>query len=78
MPESVCQVCPLFSFKDCKFACEKEKETTARIFIFKEMGILNSYTLESTFFGSELLRKPDKRLKSLSSVAIKDRQLCEI
>jgi len=48
---------PLFSYKDCKFANEKEKDTTARLVLFKEFGILNSYTLESTYFGSELLRK---------------------
>jgi hypothetical protein len=31
----------IFSFKDCTFACEKEKENTARIVVFKELGILN-------------------------------------
>jgi hypothetical protein len=50
-------VCPIFSLKDCKFACEREKDTTARIVLFKELGILNSYTLEATFYGSEMLRK---------------------
>lgn len=45
--------------------CEKEKESTARLVLFKEMGILNSYTLESTFFGSELFRFPQKRVTSL-------------
>ena len=31
----------LFSYKDCRFACEKEKENTARIVVFKELGIVN-------------------------------------
>jgi hypothetical protein len=33
-------------------AVEKDKETTARIVLFKELGIQNSYTLEATFYGS--------------------------
>lgn len=40
--------------------CEKEKEATARIVLFKEFGIQNSYTLEATFYGSEHMTKPRK------------------
>lgn len=39
------------SFPDCKFANERDKEATARLVMFKELNILNSYTLESTFYG---------------------------
>ena len=42
-----------FSFKDCRFANEKEKEATARMVMFKEFSILNSYTLEASFFGTD-------------------------
>ena len=31
----------LFSFRDWTFATEKEKENTARIVLFRELGILN-------------------------------------
>ena len=31
----------IFSYKDCTFALEKEKENTARIVIFKEIGVTN-------------------------------------
>ena len=41
----------IFSFADCKFANEKEKESTGRLVFFKEFGILNSYTMESTFYS---------------------------
>jgi hypothetical protein len=37
---------------------EKEKDATARIVLFKEFGITNSYTLEATFYGSEHFQKP--------------------
>lgn len=40
-----------FSFKDCKFRLEKSKETTQRIVLFKELGVLNAYTLEASFYG---------------------------
>lgn len=39
-------------------ALEKDKEATARIVLYKEFGITNSYTLEATFFGSEHFKKP--------------------
>ena len=44
-------------FRDWTFAMEKEKENTARIVLFRELGILNWYTFEATFFGSDALGK---------------------
>jgi hypothetical protein len=41
----------LFQFNDCKFANEKEKESTARFVMFRDFSIINSYTLESTFYA---------------------------
>ena len=42
-----------FSYKDSSFKMEKDKESTGRIVVFKEFGILNSYTLETSFYGRE-------------------------
>lgn len=39
-----------FSYKNSKFRVEKSKEATARIVIFKELGITTSYTCEASFF----------------------------
>lgn len=64
--------CPIFNVNNCKFALEKDKETTARIVLFKELGILNSYTLEATFFGSEALlktRKPEQWINAIDEAA---------
>jgi hypothetical protein len=58
VPVGVDRIVPVFNMKNCNFACEKDKENTARIVLFKELGILASYTLEATFFGSEFFRKP--------------------
>ena len=43
----------VFSFPDTRFQLEKKKESTARIVVFKEMNVLNSYTFEISFFGPE-------------------------
>jgi hypothetical protein len=32
---------------------EKSKESTARVVVFKEFGIANSFTLESSFFAKD-------------------------
>jgi hypothetical protein len=44
----------LFIQKDCRFNIEKCKETTARAVVFREMNIMNSFTLECSFFGKEM------------------------
>ncbi|KAM4676451.1 cytosolic carboxypeptidase 3 [Discoglossus pictus] len=46
--------CPeKFSFPDCKFKVQRNKEGTGRVVMWK-LGIRNSYTLEATFCGSTL------------------------
>ena len=57
-PVGVDRTIPLFNMKNCNFAMEKDKANTARIVIYKEIGILSSYTLEATFYGSEFLKRP--------------------
>ena len=72
VPEFVSYVCPIFNNRDCRFALEREKETTARIVLFRELGILNSYTLETTFYKSDLIgpnaKKAVDNKKQLSNV----------
>lgn len=52
-PFLVNQINKSVTTKDCKFGLEKEKESTARIVLFKELNIINSYTLEASFYKSE-------------------------
>nr|KAF6463712.1 ATP/GTP binding protein like 2 [Rousettus aegyptiacus] len=47
-----------FSFRSCNFKVQKCKEGTGRVVMWR-MGILNSYTMESTFGGSTLGNKKD-------------------
>ena len=41
----------MFSFDDCNFAVQKSKEATARIVMWREFNLINSFTLESSFMG---------------------------
>ena len=42
-----------FSFKDCNFVIQKAREGTARYVVHNEYNVINSYTLEASFFGPE-------------------------
>ena len=45
--------CEIFSFPDSCFAIQKSKESTARVVMWRELNILNSYTLEASFCGAD-------------------------
>ncbi|XP_065831156.1 cytosolic carboxypeptidase 2-like [Oscarella lobularis] len=42
-----------FLFSDCRFKVQKSKEGTGRIVMWREMGIMNSFTMEATFCGAK-------------------------
>ena len=42
-----------FSFEGCKFTIQRSKESTGRV-VFWNMGIMNSFTLEASYGGSNL------------------------
>ena len=44
---------PYFNIKSCTFTIEKEKESTSRVVLFREFGIMNTYTAETSFYGSK-------------------------
>ncbi|KAK7475648.1 hypothetical protein BaRGS_00033141 [Batillaria attramentaria] len=47
--------CPdKFSFRSCKFAIRRCKESTGRVVMWRQMNIYNSFTLEATFSGTIL------------------------
>ena len=56
-PDAVDRTIPVFSTNQCKFANEPSKEDSARVVLFKEFGILNSHTLECSYFGSEYMTR---------------------
>lgn len=44
----------LFNYDDCSFAVQKSKENTARIVLWREIGLVNSYTMEASFAGATM------------------------
>ncbi len=42
-----------FSYRNCSFAVEKSKEATARVVVWRELGVVRSYTMESTYCGAD-------------------------
>ena len=49
----------IFSFSDWSFAVQKSKESTFRVVMWKELGITNSFTLESSFCGADYEKYAD-------------------
>ena len=53
IPRMLGKLNPIFSFKDCHFRVENCKLSTARVVLFREINVINSYTLEASFYGPE-------------------------
>ena len=51
LPRILAKKTPLFSYKDCRFRVESDKQRTARVVLWREFGVTNSFTLESSFYG---------------------------
>jgi hypothetical protein len=50
-PALLSMISASFSLKDCNFAHQRGKDSTARVVVAKELGLLNSFTLEASFCG---------------------------
>lgn len=53
LPRILDGIAPAFSMKTCNFAVEKSKEATARVVVWRELGIPLSYTMESTYCAAD-------------------------
>uniref|UniRef100_A0AAX7SZT7 Peptidase M14 domain-containing protein n=1 Tax=Astatotilapia calliptera TaxID=8154 RepID=A0AAX7SZT7_ASTCA len=51
IPKTLDRIAPTFSFNSCNFLVEKSRSATARVVVWREMGVLRSYTLENTYNG---------------------------
>ena len=49
-----------FSYQDCSFKMPTSKQDTARISLFRELGIPFVYTLEASFCGPSIGKNKDK------------------
>ena len=41
----------MFSYDDCNFEVQKSRESTARVVMWREFNLINSFTLEASFCG---------------------------
>jgi len=51
LPRIIARLCPLFNLKDCRFRIDPGKLGTARVIVWKEYSVTNSFTLENSFYG---------------------------
>ncbi|KAF7659266.1 hypothetical protein LDENG_00001000 [Lucifuga dentata] len=53
LPKILSQIAPSFSLANCSFVVERSKESTARVVVWREIGVKCSYTMESTVCGCD-------------------------
>ncbi|KAM6973388.1 cytosolic carboxypeptidase 4 [Aplochiton taeniatus] len=53
IPKTLDRLAPAFSFNSCNYQVEKSRSATARVVVWREMGVLRSYTMESTYNGCD-------------------------
>jgi len=51
IPKLVSERTEMFRFFSCKFKIEKYKENCARIAIWRDFGVTNCFTIETSSFG---------------------------
>lgn len=51
LPRILATKTPMFSYNDSSFRVQSSKHRTARVVVWKELEVTNSFTLESSFFG---------------------------
>ncbi|XP_053742457.1 cytosolic carboxypeptidase 4 isoform X2 [Synchiropus splendidus] len=47
------RIAPAFSFNSCNYLVEKSRSATARVVVWREIGVLRSYTMENTYNGCD-------------------------
>ncbi|KAI8587974.1 hypothetical protein BDZ88DRAFT_508392 [Geranomyces variabilis] len=56
-PTLLAQVSPTFSLPGSRFDVQPSKESTARVIVRRELGVVNSFTLESSYCGADFGEK---------------------
>ncbi|XP_072258804.1 cytosolic carboxypeptidase 4 isoform X2 [Pyxicephalus adspersus] len=51
LPKILDKIASSFSMANCSFLVEKARDSTARVVVWREIGVLRSYTMESTYCG---------------------------
>ncbi|XP_014644157.1 PREDICTED: cytosolic carboxypeptidase 4-like [Ceratotherium simum simum] len=51
LPRILDKLAPAFTMSSCSFVVEKSRASTARVVVWREMGVSRSYTMESSYCG---------------------------
>lgn len=51
LPKILDKLAPAFTTSSCSFLIEKSRASTARVVVWREMGVSRSYTMESSYCG---------------------------
>ncbi|XP_063375604.1 cytosolic carboxypeptidase 1-like isoform X6 [Cydia amplana] len=51
LPALMHRISPAFALGSCSFRVERERESTARVTVWRHLGVTRSYTMEATFCG---------------------------
>lgn len=71
LPKILDKVAPAFVMSSCSFLVEKSRASTARVVVWREMGVLRSYTMESTYCScSHGLYRVSKSFKKPSATLL--------
>ena len=54
LPKILASFEPVFHYNSCQFSQEKVKYNTARVVVWNELKVTNSFTLETSMFGKKL------------------------
>ena len=68
----------LFSFRECKFKVRKCKEGTARVVMWRQLGVANSFTMEATFCGANFGNIAKGRHFHCGDFEAMGRHFCEV
>ncbi|KAJ3033857.1 Cytosolic carboxypeptidase 1 [Rhizophlyctis rosea] len=52
-PLILSSISPIFDINSCRFAVESSKDGTSRVVMWRELGVVNSFTLESSYCGAD-------------------------
>lgn len=66
LPKILSHIAPAFCMSSCSFVVEKSKESTARVVVWREIGVQRSYTMESTLCGCDQGKYKVKHLRTSS------------
>ena len=70
LPKILSHIAPAFCMSSCSFVVEKSKESTARVVVWREIGVQRSYTMESTLCGCDQGKYKVKHLRTFVYILV--------